>query len=60
MLRQPDLAETLERIRDHGRDGFYSGKTAELIIKEMKRGNGIISAQDLNEYQISIQKTTDL
>ena len=51
ILIQKDLAETLKRIRDHGRDGFYSGKTARLLIKEMKRGNGIISEQDLNEYR---------
>ena len=50
ILKQPELAETLERIRDKGREGFYSGKTAELIIKEMKRSNGIISKQDLDEY----------
>ena len=50
ILKQPELAETLERIRDNGREGFYSGKTAELIIKEMKRSNGIISKQDLDEY----------
>jgi gamma-glutamyltranspeptidase / glutathione hydrolase len=49
-LKQPDLAATLERIRDFGRDGFYSGKTAELIIDEMKRGNGIITAEDLARY----------
>ena len=46
-----ELAETLKRIRDNGREGFYSGKTARLIIKEMKRGNGIISEQDLNDYK---------
>jgi gamma-glutamyltranspeptidase/glutathione hydrolase len=50
IIRQPELAETLERIRDKGREGFYSGKTAELIVKEMERGNGIISRQDLDEY----------
>jgi gamma-glutamyltranspeptidase/glutathione hydrolase len=36
-LKQPDLALTLERIRDNGRDGFYSGTTGRLIIKEMQR-----------------------
>ena len=50
IIRQPELAETLKRIRDNGREGFYSGKTAELIVKEMERGNGIISRQDLDEY----------
>jgi gamma-glutamyltranspeptidase / glutathione hydrolase len=49
-LRQPELAETLERIRDKGRDGFYSGKTADLIINEMNRGNGIITSGDLQNY----------
>lgn len=49
-LRQPDLARTLERIRDNGRDGFYSGITARLIVKEMTRGNGIISVEDLYSY----------
>ena len=49
-LRQPDLSMTLERIRDHGRDGFYTGVTARLITGEMKRGNGIISMEDLEGY----------
>jgi len=51
ILIQKDLAETLRRIRDYGRNGFYAGKTARLLIKEMKRGNGIISDQDLSEYR---------
>jgi gamma-glutamyltranspeptidase / glutathione hydrolase len=49
-LKQPELARTLERIRDYGREGFYAGITARLIIKEMQRGNGIISRQDLAGY----------
>jgi gamma-glutamyltranspeptidase/glutathione hydrolase len=56
VLRQADLAETLKRIRDKGRAGFYSGKTAELILKEMKRSNGIISGQDLEEYSSVFRK----
>lgn len=48
---QRDLAETLKRISENGTDGFYKGETAELIIAEMKRGNGIISLEDLELYQ---------
>jgi gamma-glutamyltranspeptidase/glutathione hydrolase len=50
-LVQKALAVTLRRIRDNGRDGFYSGITARLILKEMKRGQGIISERDLAEYR---------
>lgn len=49
-LKHPDLARTLERIRDKGRDGFYKGETADLIVKEMRRGKGIITHQDLENY----------
>jgi gamma-glutamyltranspeptidase/glutathione hydrolase len=47
---QKDLARTLTYIRDKGRDGFYAGEVAELLIEEMKRGGGIIDHQDLKEY----------
>ncbi len=50
LLIQKDLAKTLKRILKFGRDGFYSGKTAELIVKEMIRGNGLISIEDLKSY----------
>lgn len=45
------LAATLSRIRDVGRDGFYKGETADLIVAEMQRGNGIISLEDLEQYE---------
>ena len=45
-----DLSATLERIRDNGKAGFYEGKTADDIVAEMKRGNGIITHQDLKNY----------
>jgi len=51
ILIQNALEATLKRIRDFGRDGFYSGKTARLLIKEMKKGTGIISDTDLKEYK---------
>src|SRR5437763_2275512 len=48
---QKDIANTLKRIRDLGQKGFYEGKTAELIVAEMKRGNGKITINDLKTYQ---------
>ncbi len=51
--RQPDLARSLERIRDQGRDGFYLGETARLIAEEMERGGGMITEEDLARYQAS-------
>ena len=50
-IRLPDLARTLARIRDQGRDGFYTGETARLIAAEMQRGGGLITEQDLAQYQ---------
>jgi gamma-glutamyltranspeptidase/glutathione hydrolase len=47
---QPDLAKTLQLISDQGRDGFYKGTTAELIVAEMQRNNGLISLEDLAAY----------
>lgn len=45
-----DLAHTLTLIRDRGAEGFYEGETAENIVAEMKRGNGLISLEDLKAY----------
>lgn len=47
---QKDLANTLKEIRDKGRDGFYKGRVADLIVSEMKRGGGLISYNDLENY----------
>ena len=51
LWRQPDLAEALQRISDHGPDGFYKGETADLIVAEMQRGGGIITHADLAAYK---------
>jgi len=50
-LIQKDLAATLRRISKKGLNGFYRGKTACLIVKEMKRGKGIITRKDLRSYR---------
>lgn len=51
LFKQEDLANTLERIANRGRAGFYSGKTADLIVQEMKKQGGLISYKDLSEYE---------
>lgn len=56
---QKDLGKTLKRIANRGRAGFYSGKTADLIVEEMKRQNGVISYKDLNHYESIWRKPVD-
>ncbi|MEP1033704.1 gamma-glutamyltransferase [Ekhidna sp.] len=45
-----ELAGTLIQIRDTGREGFYGGIVADQIVKEMHRGGGLISEDDLKNY----------
>ena len=51
ILRLPDLARTLQRIADRGAAGFYQGETADLIAAEMKTHGGLITVEDLKNYQ---------
>ena len=50
VLKQTDLAASLERIAEHGADGFYQGRTAELIVAEMQANGGLITMEDLSGY----------
>ncbi len=50
ILRQPDLARTLERIAQQGPAGFYEGETASLIEKDMAAHGGLITRDDLKNY----------
>lgn len=50
LWRNPDLAAVLRRVADRGPAGFYQGETADLIAKEMQRGDGIMTKQDLAAY----------
>ncbi len=51
ILKQPDLARSLQRIADRGPSGFYEGETAALIEKEMATGGGLIDREDLKAYR---------
>ena len=50
LLKQEALAQTLERIRDFGKDGFYKGKTADLLVNYITELGGIITHEDLEKY----------
>lgn len=51
ILRQPELAQTLERIAVNPKD-FYKGAMARELAAEIKRGGGLITAEDLAEYEV--------
>ena len=51
-IRNPLLAKTLERIKTHGRDGFYKGKTADFIVNKVQNLGGIITKEDLENYNV--------
>ncbi len=48
---QSDLAWTLEQIKEKGRDGFYKGKVAELLVNQISSLGGFITLEDLEKYQ---------
>ena len=52
ILVQHDLSQTLARISEQGRSGFYAGKTANLIVAQMKRTGGLITSKDLANYKV--------
>ncbi|MGY0634325.1 gamma-glutamyltransferase [Luteimonas sp. A478] len=51
-FRQPDLARTLERLAADGFDGFYRGRTAELLLEGVQAEGGVWTAEDLASYKV--------
>ena len=52
ILIQKDLARTLTLLSELGPDAFYKGEIAALIVKEMEKNGGLITLQDLKNYNI--------
>lgn len=55
VIKFPDLANTINLIAEHGRDGFYKGKTAESIVKAMKANNGLMTLDDFSNYKAYVR-----
>ncbi|MGC2696801.1 MAG: gamma-glutamyltransferase [Candidatus Angelobacter sp.] len=53
IFRQPELARTLERIAANPKaNEFYKGTLARELAAEIKRGGGLVTAEDLAEYEV--------
>jgi gamma-glutamyltranspeptidase/glutathione hydrolase len=52
LIRQPDLAAALERLGHQGREGFYGGRTAELLVAGVQGAGGIWTREDLASYRV--------
>lgn len=50
-IKYPNLAKTLERIKESGRDGFYKGETADMLVNYVQKLGGIITKEDLEKYE---------
>ena len=52
VLKQPDLANTLEKLGKYGKPGFYSGEIAEKLVEGVQAAGGIWTQQDFLQYQV--------
>ncbi len=55
VMKLPDLAWTLEQIRDKGADGFYRGDVAKKLVAGVQAGGGIITLKDLESYDAKVR-----
>lgn len=56
VIKQPDLAKTLEQIAAKGHAGFYQGSVANKLVKGVRAAGGIWTQEDLSSYQIKLRK----
>lgn len=56
MVKNPDLGATLEMIAKKGKDGFYKGDLAKRIVSAVRDAGGVLTEEDLANYQIKTRK----
>ena len=56
IFKQPELAQTLREIAEHGPDAFYRGSIAREIAASMEKNHGLISLADLAAYQAKVRQ----
>ena len=59
-MRRLKLAETLKTIADLGPDAFYNGSLSDKIVKEIQDQGGIITRQDLADYDVDLQEALSI
>ncbi len=52
VIRQPELAQTLQALAERGRAGFYQGEVARRLVDGVRRAGGIWTLQDLRDYRV--------
>jgi len=56
IIKQPELANTLEAIAAQGAKGFYEGRVAENLVSGVRAGGGIWTLEDLKNYRVAERK----
>ncbi|SLM13639.1 Gamma-glutamyltranspeptidase [uncultured spirochete] len=59
VIYNPDLAKTLAKIVKEGTDAVYKGEIAEAIVKEVQKRGGILTLEDLANYEVKIRKPVE-
>lgn len=54
MIRNPDLANTLDAIAKGGKDAFYKGKIADRIIQQVQKAGGVMTHDDLEQFNVRL------
>ncbi|MEM6820193.1 MAG: gamma-glutamyltransferase [Pseudomonadota bacterium] len=55
ILRQPDLAWSLQQLSDEGPDALYRGAVGKRIVADMRANGGLITEQDLADYEVAVR-----